>query len=496
MTRKLPVLTVLLCLLWKLGKADNYVYDYNSNCSRAYERVTAMRFAEARNILVQELRTRPNNLMATFILDYEDCLTILFNGDKKDIEQRGRHLEDRLELVSKGSDKDPWYRFCKAGINLHWALVYLRMGENFKAVTLFRKSYLLLKENRDLFPAFEYNNVYLGLEQAALGGIPEDYKWVASLFGMKGDVRKGVGLLAGFISKHHESDLLEREAMIYYAYLRFYLMSQHDEVWAFLNKGSLNTQGNLLNSFVKANIALNDRKADDALRILKSAAGEANYNQYPVFDYETGNALFYKLDANCLGYYQRFLNNYRGRIFVKDAWQKISLAYYLQQNQQQAERCRQQVLNQGTTQVDADKQALRACKNEQWPNLSLLQAKLLTDGGFYKQAFEKISGYKETDYKNISDKLEYLFRLGRIYDELNDDKRAMQYYQYAINMGKERPEHFAARSALQMGFIYERSGQASQAIASYQLALSMRGHDYQASIDQQAKAGVNRLSGK
>ncbi|MBS1587346.1 MAG: hypothetical protein JSS82_17565 [Bacteroidetes bacterium] len=496
MTRKFPAITLLTCLLWNVGKADIYIYDYDANCSKAYEYVTAMRFGEARNVLVQEMRTRPNNLMTTFIGNYEDCLTLLFNGDKKDMEQRSGHLEDRLELLSRGNQKDPWYRFCKAGINLQWALVYIRMGENLKAVTLFRKSYLLLKENRDLFPSFEYNNVYLGLEQATLGGIPEDYKWVASLFGMKGDVRKGVGLLAGFISKHHENDLLEHEAIIYYAYLRFYLMSQHDEVWAFLNKSNLNTQGNLLNSFVKANIALNNRKADDALRILKEASREANYGLYPVFDYETGNALFYKLDPGCVNYYQRFINNYKGRTFVKDAWQKMSLAYYLQQNQQQAERCRQQVLSQGTTQVDADKQAVRTCKNEPWPNMGLLQARLLTDGGFYKQAFEKISSYKETDYKSMSDKLEYFFRLGRIYDELNDDKRAIQYYQYAINMGKQRPEHFAARSALQIGFIYERGGQAAQALASYQLALSMRGHDYQASIDQQAKAGVNRLSGK
>ena len=473
-----------------------YVYDYNSNCSKAYEYFTAMRFAEGNSVLLQEIKANPYNLMATYLGNYEDCLVLLFNGDKTDYEQRSEHLEERLELLSKGNNKEPWYRLCKAGVNLHWALVDVRMGENLRAASLFRKSYLLLKENRELFPTFEYNNVFLGLEQAALGGIPDEYKWVASMFGMKGDVKKGIGLLATFISQHGEHDLLKSEALVYYCYLKFYLMSQREEVWSFMNSTQYNTQNNLLTSFVKANLALNYRKADVAMQLLKSIQGNTNSTRYPAFDYETGNAFYYKLDPACIPYFQRYLNKNKGKLFIKDTWQKLSLIYYLQQDKKQAEYCRQKVLKEGSTQVDADKQALRACRNDGWPNISLLQARLLTDGGFYRQAFEKISIRKETDYTTTNDKLEYRFRLGRIYDELNDDAKALQYYQSTINLGKERPEQFAARAALQMGFIYERTGKTSQAITSYQLALSMREHDFQSSIDQQAKAGVNRLSVK
>jgi len=77
---------------------------------------------------------------------------------------------------------------------------------------------------------------------------------------------------------------------------------------------------------------------------------------------------------------------------------------------------------------------------------------------------------------------------------MGNDTKALEYYRHTISIGKDRPEYFAARSALQMGFIYEHSGRPRDAIAAYNEALNMHSHDFQASIDQQAKAGINRLS--
>ncbi|HTM67052.1 MAG TPA: tetratricopeptide repeat protein, partial [Flavipsychrobacter sp.] len=59
-----------------------------------------------------------------------------------------------------------------------------------------------------------------------------------------------------------------------------------------------------------------------------------------------------------------------------------------------------------------------------------------------------------------------------------------------------RQEHYAARSALQMGMLYEKSGNTNEAVKCYNECLSMRNHDFQANIDQQAKAGINRLTAK
>lgn len=487
-------LLVPLCC-FTTASAQNYTFEPDATCLVAYQHYMALRIDEGNIMIRQAVRQNPYNLMATYLSDYDDCLTLMLNGDPKDYEQRKGHYEERLELLEKGPEDSPWYRFCRAGLHLHWALVRIRFGEQFKAATTFRKSYLNLKENAQKFPDFDYNNIFLGLEEAVAGTIPDEYKWLASIFGMKGNVNRGIGRITAFINAHPGTgDIFREEAVLFQCYLRFYLQMQQEQVWNYVNSSQYPASNNLMHALVRANLALNHRHADEAIRTLRQAQTLKDHVHFPILDYEMGNALFYKLDSDCITWYQHFLARFKGKWYVKDTWEKMALSWYLLRNQEKAAACRTQVTRQGNTQVDADKQAQRQAQSGDWPNALLLQARLLCDGGYYQQARLRLAGSKETDFKDPADQLEYCFRMGRVYDELREDNRALHYYQQAINKGKERQEHFAARSALQMGFIYERYGQQAQALARYREALGMRHHDFQSSIDQQAKAGINRLS--
>ncbi|HYD22462.1 MAG TPA: tetratricopeptide repeat protein, partial [Flavipsychrobacter sp.] len=167
--------------------------------------------------------------------------------------------------------------------------------------------------------------------------------------------------------------------------------------------------------------------------------------------------------------------------------------YYLQKNTTQANACRAKIASVGNTIADVDIQAQRFGQDKKWPNSVLLYVHLLIDGGYHQMAIDKLGAYNEADFPDVIDKVEYNFRLARAYDEMNNDNKAIQLYQHTINIGKGRKEHFAARSALQMALIYERVGMKQEAIKRFNEALSMRNHDFQGAIDQQAKAGLNRL---
>lgn len=64
---------------------------------------------------------------------------------------------------------------------------------------------------------------------------------------------------------------------------------------------------------------------------------------------------------------------------------------------------------------------------------------------------------QENDLANFSkiEKVEFYYRLGRIYDEMGSDSNAIKYYNRTIAEGEALQEYFAANAALKLGNLYE-----------------------------------------
>lgn len=497
--RAIWVMAGLLFYCEKLA-ATTYTYVYTENCARAYNHIMALHLAEGRQAIMQERRANPKNLMAVYLADYEDCILLLLNCDVNEYKQRSAGMDERLKVLANGDASSPWYRFCYAGMHLHRAIINIRFGEQYKAAFNFRKSFALLKENQKQFPNFEYNNIIAGLQEAVVGSLPNSYKWLAAVFGMKGSVQKGTEKLATFVKTHDASQPLYTETFLYYLYTRFYLLAEQSQVWHIMNGPDFKTKGNLLHSFVKANIALDYRHADEALEILHAAANEPGYSNYPVFDYQHGYALLTRCDTHSITYFNRYLRNNKSDVYVKDSWQKMAFAWHVAGRTDKAETCRRMITKEGSARIDADKQAARFAASGIWPHRALLQARLHIEGGYYDKALEILNDISEEKLQNPADKAEYHFRLGRVYEEMAATpgkgtyfKQALGQYKEAILTGKGRHEQFAARAALHTGRIYEQLGMYTEAVAMYNECLNMPDHDFQNSIDQQAKSGINRI---
>jgi len=498
------ILIFILLLLPAAGSgATPYTYEYTANCDKAYQCYLALHLQEARAYIAAETSANPNNLMPVYLADYEDCILLLLNCSRADYDQRAAHLDERLRQLNKGSSNAPWHRLCKAGIYLHWAIVNIRFGDNYKAAINFHKSFALLHENQELFPSFEYNNVFAGLQEAVVGSLPGSYKWLASIFGMKGSIKNGTGKLSAFVSTHNASQPLYTETVLYYIYARFYLLAEQKEVWNFLSSPQFPVHNNLLATFAKANIALDYRRAEDAIAILQASTTDPDYHKYPLLDYQYGAALLSRLDTAAVIKLQQYLATNKSDIYIKDAWQKMAYAWYVNGNMAKARYCIEQAGIKGSTRIDADKQANRHAKEDTWPLMPLLQARLLIEGGYYTRALAILQHINQAALTSPADKAEYNFRLGRTYEELAAAGNGKQYYplafaQYrtAIAMGSGRHEQFAARAALHMGKMYEQLGMTPEAIDKYKECLDMPSHDFQNTIDQQAKAGINRVEGR
>lgn len=476
--------------------AREKVYDFNPRCQQAYEAIMQLKLNNGKALLEAEKRENPDNLVPYFLDNYADFFPLFFNEDPAEYAAKRKQRSFRLERMAEGPEDSPYFLYTQAAIRFQWAMVKVKFNEKWDAVWEIRKAYLMLKENQRRFPKFIPNNLLLGAMQTVFGTIPEGYKWITNILGMKGSIKQGMQHVDDFLeSNAPEAQLFREESYYYYCYLMLFIVNKPEEVWTFLQRKQLDTRNNYLYALMVANLAMNNQKAAVGLKVLQERNDSAEYADIQYHNYVLGLLKLTRLDNDAHVYLEKFINNFKGKFYLKESLQRLSWYYYLEGNTAAANKYRQMILTKGGTETDADKQALKEAQGGKWPTPLLLKARLLSDGGFFPEALKLLQTKKAADFPHMEEKLEYAYRLGRIYDEMGMDDKAIAMYDVTIRVGANRPEYFAARASLQLGYIYEKRNDKGKASSCYQHCLSMKGHDYKNSLDQRAKAGLQRVNG-
>ena len=472
-------------------------FDFNGNCQQAYRAIIQLQLEAGQKILDEEKKRDPDNLIPAFLENYIDFFILFFNEDPTEYQLRKDKLDTRIKLMDEGPETSPFYLFTKSVIHFQWAAVKVKFGNNWDAGWEFRRSFLQSRENQQKFPSFQPAVMLSGAMQVVAGTIPDGYKWLSSLLGIKGNITEGMQQLEHFLAAGDAWAMLYRdEAIFYYLYLKFYIENKREEVFSFIRQNKLDIKNNHLYTYLTANLALNDQQSAYAEHIIRQKNNTPGYLDMPVWDLEMGYACLNHLEPDAPVYLERFLSNFKGRFYVKDGLQKLSWCYYLLGDMQKAAAFREQVIEKGGAESDADKQALKEARSGKWPNKGLLRARLLSDGGYYGEALQALQGVSSTDFRQPEEKCEFAYRIGRIYDGLGRKDEAIGAYLTALKTGEHLKEYFAARAALQAGYICEQRGDQPSAIAYFQKCLLLKDHDYKNSLDQKAKAGIARCRGE
>jgi tetratricopeptide (TPR) repeat protein len=491
------IVIIFLSLFFAVTTSGQKVFDYNSTCQLAYQEITKLKIEPGLALLAKAKKQNPDNLIPIMLEDYVDFFELFFNEDPKEFEKRMPQFNERLSKISEGPKNSPFYNFCLTTIRVHKAAIEIKFGQNWNAGWDFRKAFLLLKENRKNHPDFVLDELMTGSLYAIVGTLPSGYKWLASLLGLKGSIVEGMTLLRKFTySNDPWAKLYLNESAFIYPFLLFYIENKKDEAVAFAQQRKLDLVNNHLLCYMAANLAVNNKQTALAGTIIMNRNMSNDYLKLSVWDFEMGFVKLYHLELNdAIKYLEQFQKDFKGNFYRKDANLKLSYAYYLQSNMTKAIATRNEILKKGATDTDADKKALKDAKSGVWPNALLLRARLLSDGGFHKEALALLAGKSLENFSTDEDKLEFSYRVARIYDDLGRKDEAIKAYQTAIVLGDNRKEYYAARAALQIGQIYEDRGQKSLAITYYQKCLDMGDHEYKDSLDQRAKSGIARCKG-
>jgi hypothetical protein len=452
----------------------------------------ALRFNDAKSLLSTEKKENPTNLLPYYIENSIDFITIYISEDEDLFDKLEKNKDQRIAKIKSGDQNSPYYLYLQAEIQIHWAFSRLKFEEYLTAFNEIKKAYSLLEENNKKHPDFLPNRKSLGMLHALFGAIPDQYKWGANILGLSGDIDAGLNEIKSFAESTGDyPEVLTQEATLYYAFLVLYLQKDYNKAWNIVR--NLDTRNNLLFCFCKASVALRTGHCDVAISTLENRPTGSGYFPFPFMDFMLGLAKTRRLDTDANVYFEKFLVQFKGVNYIKEAYQKMAWNALIAKDLPRYTFYMERVKLYGDDVIDDDKQALLEAQGNVAPNATLLKARLLFDGGYYKDALKQLEGKSTDDFKTEKEKTEFTYRAGRIYHESGNPAKAKGYYAATIQNGATLTYYYAASAALQLGLIYEKENNIEKAAYYFNRCMHMENKEYKTSLDSQAKAGLNRI---
>jgi hypothetical protein len=466
-------------------------FDYNVEIESVYNAALDLRIEESRKQLsVLEVK-QPNNLALQHIANYIDFFTLFVTENEPLYKSSKKNRQRRLEMLDKNAmQSDPYYKFVKAEILLHWALVKLKFGDRIGAGSDIYEAYRLLESNSREHPQFIHQNKSLSILYALAESVPT---WVRKLIRVNGslELAKEKIELVYEQSKKNKYFFAEEVAVIY-SYLLFYQFNEKEKAWDVLQNSGMNHQKSPMKAFVKSTFAQKLGYNEQALTYAIEAPRQNGYLPFYYLDFLVGKSYLYQLDNQSIAYLKKYTDNFKGQHFIKEAYQKLAWAHFIKDQKGKEYFYYVNLAKQkGSKVTDEDIQAQKEAERKEIPNTVLLQARCLYDGGYYDRALTTLQKNKHLE-QNVKTVLEYQYRLGRTLQSLKKYPEAIQYLTKA-SINQAIKSFMVCNANLQLGMIYELLNKKTLAKKYYNQCLSLSPEEYKYSLHQKARSGLLRL---
>lgn len=492
---------VILFVLLSSSFATRASFTFNENCKQAYSEVMCLRFRLAEARMQSERKLCPDNQVPVIIGNYIDFLKVLIGEEEKDFLHLINNKDKQLQKLAQNGKTSPWNLYSQALIYLQAGIGRIKFGEYLNASLDINRAYRLLLANQEKYPDFVMNKAGLGILHSLIGTVPAKYHWATRSLNFEGTIPQGIAEIKeaySVVKSDPNLRFLLPETAFLLTFATLNLSSDIPsalEVAEKLNATIMATElkESPLLIYAFATVYSRAGKNDKAIKLLAECPCSADRYPFYYLDYMLGVAKLNRLDADACYPLLNFLGNFRGKNYIRSAYMHLAWYYLIQNDPGQYNKYIERIKLRGNSQVDNDREALSFADKNIKPDLPLLKARLLFDGGYYTQAIHVLEGYKSADTKN---ELECTYRLGRIYHNWGKLNDAVTFYNETITLGEKLPYYFAANSALQLGLIYEKRMEYSLARKYYSKVLDMHFNEYQFSISNKAQAGLNRIRGK
>ena len=423
-----------------------------------------------------------------YIASLAETIELLITEDPAKFSEYEDRFLKRLDRNLKATPRD--FQFLQAEMRLQWAFVYLKFGHELDAALQLRQAYQIAETCRNKFPEYLPIRKTSGLLQIMVGAVPDKYNWVLNLLNMNGSVSGG---LAQLKEVSDSKSPLAFEGKMLHALVQGFILGKPGEGLEEMQLILDEHKGNRLALFLAASLALKNSANEIALQRLAELS-EIN-GGIPLYyaDYLRGEARLHKGDyATAASSYRWFIQHQTGENYIKDAHYKIGLCYLLNGGENDAHEEFKLARIKGKEATEADKSAGRSLAEADLPNVKLLKARYLTDGGYNIEAKSVLATIIPRDLKSPKDKIEFTYRKARLAHEMNSPD-AIALYLETVKMTGQDGSYFAPNACLQLGYIYQSQNKITEAEEYFRRALAYRRHAYKNSIDTKARSALAQL---
>lgn len=428
------------------------------------------------------LLTNSDNAFDLYLTGYQIFLNTALHAGDSAFEVYFARIE---ELTSSIQPSDPWANYVLAEFKLQEAFIELKAGNELAAAWKLRQAFRMTEKALSSAPLNPALYKTMGVMKCLIGSIPDKMQWVPSLFGISGSLNEGISDLT---KACQESPWICQETHLLLALSYSYLLSE-DQLAVNQAEKSLNMSGiHPLPAYLIMNIYLRAHQSANALGLYKRLSTEQR-NQLPMIDYLAGNASLQKGEyAHARESYRFFLKNHPSEDFIKDAWYKTGLAWWLDGDKEKAKKAFEESIRNGQSQTEADRYAEKHAKLP-LPDPSIMKIRLFTDGGFYTQAKKVLTSTSSGDYPELEEKTELIYRGARLKHLTGDTLQAIADYEKVIKLQGDGNYYFAPNSCLQLGYLLAESDR-QKARLWFEKVKDYRDYEYEKGIERKAQAAL------
>jgi len=465
----------------------------SENAVKAYQACSRFQINQANQLIQIENKVNPTNGFSYLIANYCDFLKVIIEDDpleyRKALARRSQRIKN-LEIYDKSS---PYYRYCLAEIYLQWSFLRFKQGELLKAANELQKANALLTENSQNHPDFILNKKGLAIVHILSGSVPDNLQWIANIAGIHGNVIQGeheLNEVLIFCRKSPSIRFLIPEMLFFRQMLKINIMDQSSLQPISSGIDSVYKNEPII-QYIDILLAQKTQHAYEVIRRIEKFPSQDNGISFCYLHYLKAEALM-NLNKPTEDGFQRFLNCSKGAHFKQAALRRIAWQYLLQGNNVEYKNNLRRIIDLGDAKSEEDKQAFLEATSNQIPDTNLLRARLLFDGGDFKQTIARLLALPIKG-RNLAFISERAYRLGRSYQMFNKNDEAISWFNIAINSGANLPEYFAASAAYNSGKVFLKQGKLQDAKTMFLRVSKFPNHPYKNSLDAKAKTALKKL---